>query len=74
MHENMNWMKLIHLLSISPLNIRAPFCTSTFTSKTLIAFPDLHPREKTTPIHYVYYVCQCLKNTPSYTHVSLYVV
>ena len=30
MDENMNWMKLTHLLSLFSLNPRAPFCTSTF--------------------------------------------
>ena len=29
--ENVNWLKLAHLLSNLSLNFRAPFCTSTFT-------------------------------------------
>ena len=32
MNENVHWMKLTHLLSIFPLNLRTPCCTSTFTS------------------------------------------
>ena len=38
MDENMNWMKLTHLLSNFSLNLRAPFCTSTFTPRLIIAF------------------------------------
>ena len=33
MDENVNWMKLTNLLSLSSLNLRAPYYTSTFTSK-----------------------------------------
>ena len=33
MDENVNWMKLTHLLSIYFVNLKAPFCTSTCTSK-----------------------------------------
>ena len=32
MYENLNWMKLTHLLSSNSLNLRALFCTSIFTS------------------------------------------
>lgn len=34
MDETMNWMKLTHILSNVPLNLRAPFCTIIFTSKS----------------------------------------
>ena len=44
--ENMNRMKLTHLLSIFPLNFRPPFYTSTFTSENLITFLDVHTSEK----------------------------
>jgi hypothetical protein len=61
MDENVNIMKLTHLISKKPLNLRAPFCTSTFTLEYLIAFLIIHTKENTTPIPYVYYVCKCLK-------------
>jgi hypothetical protein len=44
MDENMNWMKLTHLLSMFALNLRAPYYTYTVTSENLI------------PLPYVYYV------------------
>ena len=31
--ENVSWMKLPHVLSIVPLNFKAPYCTYTHTSK-----------------------------------------
>ena len=30
MDEIVNWMKLTHLLSISSLNLKAPFCTFVY--------------------------------------------
>ena len=45
MNENVNWMKPTHLLS-NFANLRAPFCTSTFTSQKPIAFLDVHTKEK----------------------------
>ena len=30
MDENVKWMKLTHLLSFFPLNLRGPFCTPAF--------------------------------------------
>ena len=32
MDENMNWMKLTHMLSTFFVNLMTPFCTSNFTS------------------------------------------
>ena len=46
MDENVKWMKVTYLLSILPLSLRAPFCTSIFTSLTFIALLDVHTREK----------------------------
>ena len=43
--ENLNWMKLTHPLSRLSLNL-AQFCTSTFTLDLLIAFVDVHIRDK----------------------------
>ena len=40
--ENVNWMKITHILSTFTLNLRGPFCTSTFTSKFLIIFLNAH--------------------------------
>ena len=48
MDENMNWMKLTHLLSLFSLNPRAPFCTSTFIWTFLITLLNVHTRENTT--------------------------
>ena len=36
MNENINSMTLAHLSLICTMGLRAPFCTSTFTSKLLI--------------------------------------
>ena len=38
MDENMSWIKPTHVESTFSLNLRAPFCTFTFTSKLFIAF------------------------------------
>jgi hypothetical protein len=43
--KNVNWMKLTHLLLRLSLNI-AQFCISTFTLDLLIAFLDIHIRDK----------------------------
>ena len=45
-NENVYWMKVAHLFSSFSQNLRVPFCTSTFTSKKLIAFFIVHTREK----------------------------
>jgi hypothetical protein len=45
MDENINWMKLTHLLLIISLNLRAPFCTSTLPSTFLIALLNVHTIE-----------------------------
>jgi hypothetical protein len=44
--ENVYLTKLTHLLSIFSLCLKVSFCTSTFTSKFLIAFVYVHTREK----------------------------
>jgi len=46
LNENVNRMKLIHLLSKNSLDFKAPFCTSTFGLKSLIDFLNVHSREK----------------------------
>ena len=48
MDENVNCMKLTHLLLNFPLNLRAPFCTTTFYFKVLIAFLNVHNRDNNT--------------------------
>ena len=55
--ENVNWMKLTHLLSVFSLDLKAPFCISNFTSKNIITFLDVRTRESIIPLHFVYYVC-----------------
>ena len=45
-YEYMNWMKLTHTLLTFSLNPRAPFCTSTFPSTSLIAFVIYTLKEK----------------------------
>ena len=71
----MNWMELTHLLSTFSLNLRTPFCTLTFTPKSFIAFLNVHTLEKNQylSLMYVMYV-GASNDTPSYTHISLYVV
>ena len=46
MNENVNWMELTHMLLSFPLNPKARFCTSTFTSTFLIAFFYMYKLEK----------------------------
>ena len=46
MDENVNWMKLAPSLLVFPLNPKAPFRTSTFTSRFLVAFSNVHTRDK----------------------------
>ena len=57
MNENVNQMKLTHLLSNLSLNLRAPFYTSTFTSKFLIVCLKSTHLVKITSLSYVYYAC-----------------
>ena len=71
--DNMNWMKLTHLLSSFSLNLRAPFCTSTFTSYFLRAFWGAHSREKQ-HLSVMYITCANASNNTPYTHVDLYMV
>ena len=43
------------------LNLRALFCTSTFTLGFLIAFLDVHNKElNVIPLRYVYYTCELM--------------
>ena len=46
MHEYVNWTELAHLLPNFPLTPKDPFCTSIFTSTFVIAFLNVHTREK----------------------------
>ena len=47
MDEDMKWMKLTHLLSVSALNLRAPFYTSSFYfKKNKIALLDVHTSDR----------------------------
>ena len=63
-YENMNWMKLTHLFSNLALNFRAHFCTFTLTSKFLIAFLNVHTKEKQyISLTYTMYI-NALSNTP----------
>ena len=54
MDENINWMKLTHLLTIFILNLRVPFYTPTCNSKISIEFKNVHTREKQYLSPYVY--------------------
>ena len=68
-------MKLAHVLSIFSLNLRAPFYTSTFTSKLLIAFSNVHTREKQYLVYLMYIMyANASITTLFYTRVSPYVV
>jgi hypothetical protein len=73
MDENVNWMKLAHLMSKNN-NLRAPFCKLTFASRFSITFLNAHTKE-------IYYLSlMCTKNTmtsnniPYNTHVNSYIV
>ena len=46
MDEHVNWMKVAHLLSNFSLNHTAPFCESQSISKLLMAFSNVHSRER----------------------------
>ena len=67
-------MKLAQLLSKNSLNLRVPFCISTFALKVLIAFSNIHTRGK----WYLFLMYTMYANvssyTPFYTHISLYVI
>ena len=74
MDENMKWMKLTHLLSVFPLNLRGPSCTCTFHFKTLIALLGVHMREKLY-LFLMYTMYENASNKSSfYNHVSTCVV
>ena len=61
-YENVNWMKLTHLFSNLALNLKARFCTFTFTSK--LTFQNIHTQEKQyISITYTMYI-NALSNTP----------
>ena len=61
-------------MSSLPLYLRAPFCTSTFTSKCLIDFLTVHSREiQYLTLMYTMYT-SASNYTPSYTHGSSYMV
>ena len=73
MDENVNWMKLTHLLS-KIYTLGLPFCTSTFASKFLmLAFLNVRTRVN----WYLSLMCtmyaKVSNNTPSYTYDSLHV-
>ena len=75
MDENVNWMELAHLLSNFSLNLRVRFCTSTIPSTFLIAFLNVHTRERKQYLSLMYIMYADASNaTPSYTHVSSYMV
>ena len=61
-YENMTWMKLTHLFSNLALNLKARFCTFTFTSK--LTFQNIHTQEKQyISIAYTMYI-NALSNIP----------
>jgi hypothetical protein len=66
------WMKLAHLMSNLLWTSGGSFCTFTFSSKFLI---NVHTREKTIYLPYIFNMyTNASNNTPSYTHISSYVV
>ena len=70
-HENVNWMKLTRVFSKKPLNPRATFCASTFTSTFLIVFFNVCPRKNQhLPLVYTMYA-NVSNYTPPCTYVSL---
>ena len=72
MDENVNWLKPTHLLSKISRNLKASFCTSTFTLEFLLTYLNVHIEEYLSLMYNTY--AYASNNTPSYTHVSLYMV
>ena len=66
--ENVNWMKTTHLLSFFTLNLRAPFSTSTFTTKELRT-----QGKQYLSFMYTTYT-NASNNTPSYNHISMFCI
>ena len=70
MNENVNWMKVTHMLSMSFLNFKA-----TFTSRFLISLLNVHTVENLyLSLVYISMYANASNNIPSYTHVHSYVV
>ena len=67
-------MKLAHLFKILISKPKAPFCTSTFTPKFLIAFQSIHTREKQYLFLLYNMYPNASNNTPFYTCVCVYMV
>ena len=78
MDENENWMKLAHLLSILSLNLEAPFYASTFTSRFLKAFLNVHTREnlylslmrQIIPLLSLTLVCTCIDHQKNCSNIG----
>ena len=44
MDENVNWIKITHLLLISFIKLKAPFYAFAFTFESLVDFPNVPTR------------------------------
>ena len=74
MDENVNWMKLTTMLSNFSLNPRVTCCTSNLISTFLIAFQNVHNKEKQDlSLMYTMYL-NASNNTSFYTYVSSYML
>jgi hypothetical protein len=77
MDQNANWMKKTRLSSKKNyLYLRGPFSTLIFTSKFLTTSLNVHTRRRRKlyfSLMYTMYVNASI-NTPTYTHVTLYIV
>ena len=74
MYENINWMKLAHMLSIFSLNLRPPFVNLYLRQISYQPFKMYTQKIKTIPFSYVCYVHNALNNTTKYPHVNSYVI
>ena len=73
MDENMNWMKVTHVLSNFSLNLRPPF-VNLHLLQIYSSLSTVYTREKLQlSLMYIMYRVAS-NNTPSYAHVSLNVV
>ena len=64
-------MKQAHLLPIFSLNLKAPFCTSAFTSKILIPFLNVYTKEEEyLSVMHTMYTSPLKNKNPFYTHIS----
>ena len=74
MEEIVNWMKLTHLFFFKiPLNLRVLLYILLYFKIINTCFQMYKPKELIISFSYVTMYANASNNTPSYTHVTLYV-